>query len=331
MAPDVRILLALHRPGPFLDEQMRSITNQRNVTTAVTYYIDDHDHSPDGFSGMHPDLTHLTGPPGLGLPEAYFQLLRGAEQDAPFWAFADQDDIWLPGKLATAVARLRELDPKTPTLWICRVRPFRDGDPDVWLPAFPRGTREPSLGNALVEGVGPGCAMVWNAALHRMVVATLPKKGALLHDTWMYLVASALGKIVVEPEPLVAYRLHAGNAIGINTSPLHRLRRLRERNRHPERPSISSQAEAFLDELGGNLSPQQLVLVDALAHRRRRLLCRLWLRGLIHRQRPLENLALPMSLATLPRRGSKAEVDGAMRLLVGRRSPAALGADGGGR
>ena len=43
----------------------------------------------------------------------------------------------------------------------------------------------------------------------------------VMHDWWMALIASAIGRIVTLQEPLISYRIHAHNAIGIPKRSMH--------------------------------------------------------------------------------------------------------------
>ncbi len=226
-------------------------------------------------SGLECDQVDL--PLGLGLPDAYLQLMSSAGCRGQFFAFADQDDIWHPYKLAIAVSALRERA-DIPQLWACRVRVLHTEDDakPVLGQDYPRDVPRASTANAWVETIVPGCAMVWNAALQRIAVVQPDPQRVIMHDSWLYLVACAFGKVLVEPSPLVLYRLHGGNAIGLQTSLYARALRFASSRRRDTR-SIHSQAREILRLFGGKLEATDREVAAALADRRRMTLARLWL------------------------------------------------------
>lgn len=137
-------------------------------------------------------------------------LLRAA-QDAAYVAFMDQDDVWLPEKLARGVMALAAVPEGRPALYCARqilvdaaLRQIGVSAP-IRLPGFPA---------ALTQNVATGCTVMMNRAASRLVAASQPP-GTALHDWWSYLVvAAAGGRLIADPEPVVLYRQHAANLVG---------------------------------------------------------------------------------------------------------------------
>jgi hypothetical protein len=132
----------------------------------------------------------------------------------------DQDDFWLPQK----VARLEQVFRAEPQL----VLVFSDGylvddklektGQRVWpnLP-FP-----PALQRQFDAGQGPRLLLRYNvvtgaAAAFRSTLrpALLPIPTCWVHDGWIGFLASALGPVRALPEPLLLYRQHAQQQIGV--------------------------------------------------------------------------------------------------------------------
>ena len=147
----------------------------------------------------------------LGITASFMQLLRAAPP-APCVAFADQDDVWLPEKLARGVDRLAAVAPDLPALYCARqilvdaaLQTLRLSSP---VPA------EPSFPASLTQNVATGCTVMLNQAAVRLIAGSTPPPGSL-HDWWCYLVVSAWGgMILVDPVPTVLYRQHPANAVG---------------------------------------------------------------------------------------------------------------------
>lgn len=128
-------------------------------------------------------------------------------------ALADQDDVWLRGKLARALRRMAAAPAGVPCLYAAEsiltdeaLTPFaRSREPDA----------RPSFGNALVQNLFGGHSAMLNADALALVRAAGLPQGVAHHDWWLYqLVAGAGGACLLDPLPVVLYRQHAGNQIG---------------------------------------------------------------------------------------------------------------------
>ncbi len=62
------------------------------------------------------DLQILPSDEHLGAAKSFLRLLAEAGDDFDFYAFCDQDDVWLPGKLSSAVNKLKQIPAKYPCL-----------------------------------------------------------------------------------------------------------------------------------------------------------------------------------------------------------------------
>lgn len=132
-------------------------------------------------------------------------------------AFSDQDDVWLPEKLATAVAALR-----TPGV-VLAVHPCSVVDDDL----APLGHTFPRLSPGVSPPLStdpwlpvPGMAMTFERSLmdglewrRRPPSHDLPGQ-PVRHDEWVYTLARAVGSIAFLPQPLSLYRQHAKNVTG---------------------------------------------------------------------------------------------------------------------
>lgn len=231
------ILMAVYNGERHLREQLQSLADQ---TFQDWDLIASDDGSQDGsrallqdvaraWTAAEPDrrhdLTILSGP-GRGLVRNFFHLLQTMPATAAFAALSDQDDVWFPGKLDRALAALAAIPPERPALYCARtmicdeaLRPLR---PSVLF------RRSPGFRNALVQSAGGGNTMVLNPgaiALVRSAVAEAQE--AAVHDWWLYQIITACGGTVLrDAEPVLLYRQHGANAIGVNTSVRGRIHRI---------------------------------------------------------------------------------------------------------
>lgn len=286
--PVVAGLLSVYEGREYLPELLHSLAGQTSAKVLLYYLLDDGDVTQgEMIKAAMPGAEQIEEPSRLGLPAAYMRLLYRVPQEAAFYCFVDQDDIWLPGKLERAIRALSQRD-NEPALWVSRVRPFVDQRGHRRLGrTFPATLPRASWRNALVECIGPGCAMVWNRALQQAVTAQPSQNGILMHDWWLYAVASTVGSVIVEPDPLLLYRLHEANAVGIDRSLRSRVVRWKA-GRSPGRASIESQAQSLMESFGLEMSPEQRTATMEIASRDRLRAFSRAVRGEVYRNRRLE-------------------------------------------
>lgn len=224
--------MSTYNAGLFLRPQVDSIMNQDYPNLSLLVRDDgstDSTRTQLGSFEEDPRVEVLLGR-HLGLPDAYFSLLDCADRTATFFALADQDDIWLPFKLQRAVNHLQALPEHEPALYCARVQVVNSDLRPLYLHPLPR--RGLSFANALVQNVATGATIVVNQAGLEIVRGRWPDY-AVMHDSWLYLVLSGSGTVVYDPKPVILYRQHDSNAVGVGRSRLTRvLGRIRRQLAH---------------------------------------------------------------------------------------------------
>ncbi len=230
-AAAVTILLATFDGGTFLAEQLASLAAQSVPDWRLLWRDDGStDNSVsilEQFAAAHPGrVRRLATPSGrVGVAASYHALAQAAPPDT-YLAFCDQDDVWLPHKMARALAALRAVPATRPALYCSRqflvnARLDRLGT-SIDLPTRP-GMAE-DFARALTGNLATGCTIVLNPAAGALLRTAPPPAGAL-HDWWSYLlVTGAGGAVIADAEPTLLYRQHGGNLIG---APQTRWRRAR--------------------------------------------------------------------------------------------------------
>ncbi len=227
---EVTILLALHNGARFITDQLDSLAAQTHGAWRLV--VSDDGSTDDGplqvlrWAVRHPghDVRLIPGP-CRGFAANFLRLLSAVGPDARLVAFADQDDVWLPGKLSRAVDRLAMVEERTPALycsqtWICDARLGRPLRSRLW-------ERPPSFRNALVQNIAAGNTIVLNHAAQRLLRAAARRvQDVAAHDWWAYQVVSGAGGVILPDEvPSLLYRQHGANVIGANRGLRAMLRR----------------------------------------------------------------------------------------------------------
>lgn len=136
-------------------------------------------------------------------------------------AFADQDDVWMPGKLARALPHLAAAG-EAALLYCARQFLVDERLQGQHLSILP-GNR-PSFPASLTQNIVHGNTMVMNRHAADLV-ASIPGPPGTVHDWWSYIVISACGgRVLIDPEPVVLYRQHKDNLIGSPPSTVARAR-----------------------------------------------------------------------------------------------------------
>lgn len=220
MAFNVTVLMSAYNGASFIEEQIRSIFDQEGVT--VKLIIRD-DGSSDGTpeilkklaSGNSSIKLIEDGRKNLGPGKSFMSLLYDSfEEGDTYYAFADQDDIWIKDKLITGISGIR--DTSGPALYCSNQFLYVNGEN--------KGPRFDFIPDMTIEGhitknLPSGCTYVFNNELAKAVCTAEHAPDDVLttrlHDSWLMLVALLIGKAVYDPEPHILYRIHEGNTVGV--------------------------------------------------------------------------------------------------------------------
>lgn len=212
--PVVAVLLSTYNGAAFLPEQLQSLRQQTGVEARLHARDDGSRDETCAILRDHarywPELAGLASSGNLGATQSFLELLRTAPEDADYFAFCDQDDVWQPDKLARAVAAIA--GDAGPALYCSNVMLTREDLSPIGIPPANGDTR---FGHVLFENVAFGCTAVMNRAARQLITAQRPGKGVIMHDWWCALVVAAMGRIHFDPQPALLYRQHAGNAVGL--------------------------------------------------------------------------------------------------------------------
>lgn len=249
--PEVVVLLATYNGRRWLPEQLASILDQEGVRVRVVALDDE---STDGTrewlveqSAADPRVTVLPSRGSSGGSAPNFYRLVGlvpAPADG-YLAFSDQDDVWLPGKLARHVGLLREGGHDGISGSVTAFSP--NGARTLIRKDFPQRRFD-----YLTESPGPGSTFVLTPRLAALVAEQLgdeesPARRADFHDSLIYALARGRGwSWHIDGEPSVDYRQHDDNVMGSNTGVGSALERFRLIRRHWHRNQAVIHARAAL-------------------------------------------------------------------------------------
>jgi glycosyltransferase involved in cell wall biosynthesis len=214
----VTIVMATRNGAAHLVQQLESLAAQSHSNWAL--FVSD-DGSTDGtrailadFARHHP-VTLVEGP-RRGAAANFISALCHPDLSPGWIALADQDDVWLDGKLARGLRRLRAAQAGRGRLYAAESA-LTDPGLNIFRISS-AGSALPGFAASLAQNLFGGHTMMFDAdALGILRQAGVPQDVAF-HDWWIYqLLAGAGAELVLDRAPMVLYRQHGGNLIGAAT------------------------------------------------------------------------------------------------------------------
>lgn len=215
--PLISILMAVYEPRvDWLREQLASLDAQTYPNLRL--YIRD-DCSPtfslEALNECARSIIHSfpfelrRNEENLGSNGTFERLTEEAE--GVYFAYCDQDDVWLPEKLET----LQEVIEREKALLVCSDMLIIDENGNQTADSITKVRRHHVFKSG--EGIAPqmlvsnfvtGCAMLIRADTAKEAVPFCPY---MVHDHYLALYSATKGRIVSIPSTLIKYRIHSGN------------------------------------------------------------------------------------------------------------------------
>lgn len=212
--PLVTILIATYNGELYLSEQLDSIFQQTHKNWTIV--ASDDDSSDLTISILKQYKIKIYKGPRQGAAANFLSLVTKIGFNSDYYAFADQDDVWKPNKLARALAWLKIFPQERPALYCGRTQLVDKKLQN--LGHSPLFKKNPSFKNALTQSIGGGNTMVFNKAAFALLRQTKNYCHVVAHDWWAYLLISgAGGEVYYDPEPYLFYRQHFSNVTGSNS------------------------------------------------------------------------------------------------------------------
>ena len=210
-------IMSTYNGGRYLKEQIDSILNQKGVDIRLVVRDDGStDSTPEilaRYASARPDITVIGGN-NVGCKASFYQAAQFAYAnlpDAMYFAFADQDDFWMPEKLSKGVSEI-EAAGTGPTLYFCQ--PTIVDSTLHPLDIHWNNTHFLNFEEACLAQPCAGCTMIFNREALRLFLMGDPNVMSL-HDSWIYkCVLACGGKVIEDRESFILYRQHGDNVVG---------------------------------------------------------------------------------------------------------------------
>ena len=200
----ISVCIASYNGEKYIQRQLETILSQLELDDEVVISDDSSsDSTVDIIKGFRDSRIKLIE--GGSFKSPIFNLentLKFAKGDYIF--LADQDDIWLPGKVGITLERLMEYD-----VVVCNGYIVDQDEKVIHASYFDwKGSRPGFLKN-LAKNSYLGCSVAFN---RKVLNSVLPfPKHIIMHDLWIGLIGECVGWVYFIPKKLFCYRRHEGN------------------------------------------------------------------------------------------------------------------------
>lgn len=217
----ILVIMSTYNGEKYLKEQIESILNQKDVEIFLLVRDDgSKDKTLDVLRIFMNRTDHVSVIAGtnLGYAGSFISLVYSAFEykDINYFAFADQDDIWLEDKLISAIKILRTADASKPLLYFSNALAVDEN----LKPLMECGGKEMLVKKStqLVRYFMLGCTMVFNRNTVELLTKYPPTSKIYMHDVWLGLTCVFLGQVLYDPTYHIFYRQHSNNTEGVGNS-----------------------------------------------------------------------------------------------------------------
>lgn len=207
----VQVVMSTYNGEKYLKEQIDSILSQEGVY--VRLYIRD-----DGSSDRTTDIlasyqehenVKIEKGNNLGFAKSFLTALDECDE-ADYYAFSDQDDVWEKDKLSTAIEILEEESQSTPLLYCSALQRVDENLNPLHVQSY-HGLRI-NLPSMLTRGRLAGCTFVFNNTLRNLVKNSSQIEMHASHDSWVLLACLACGgNVFFDKKPHILFRRYNTN------------------------------------------------------------------------------------------------------------------------
>lgn len=217
--PEIVVVMSTYNGDEYISEQLDSILSQEFVDVKILIRDDG---SSDGtshllyaYSQKYPDNIQVIIGENVGFAQSFTEALKKAYtgyNDIQYYAFADQDDVWLADKLIAGINLIRTEDVSLPVTYCSNTTQV-----DTYLKFINYAWRDKEVNItkecSLVQSFATGCTMVFNRKAVELYVLYHPDE-INVHDYLMYQICMFLGKVVYDSTSHILYRQHTTNQFG---------------------------------------------------------------------------------------------------------------------
>lgn len=215
------VLVATYNGEKYLQEQLDSILAQKGVEIFIK--VSD-DCSTDGtqkilksYKENYSNFDYSVNEKNKRFTYNFLDLFFSINENIyDYYAFCDQDDFWLPEKIAKAIEQIENTlkNNKNGVLYCSNLIVANEKLERIGMQED-ESIYKCHKNNFFFENIATGCTIVFNTKFKIHAQKYYPI-GISLHDYWLFLIAAYTATYVYDINGYILYRQHETNQIGSN-------------------------------------------------------------------------------------------------------------------
>lgn len=228
----ISVAMATYNGANYVEQQIESILSQTLLPEEI---IICDDASIDNTSQIikkyeqNPIIKFYQNEKRIGLIENFKKAVSLTNKNN-YVALSDQDDIWLPDKLALSAKSLKEIDSNIPAMVYSDLI-LVDNHLQIinysLQNEMEQNKYQHCLETLLFGNFVLGCTIMFNQKM-RSFFLEIPDSTIFNHDAWITLIAFTFGKATALPVPTVYYRKHEQNVTFSNHKKRNRILKIKQ-------------------------------------------------------------------------------------------------------
>ncbi|WP_436670204.1 glycosyltransferase [Lactiplantibacillus plantarum] len=260
----ISILLSTYNGSKYIKKQIVSVLQQKGVQ--IRLFIRD-DGSVDDTKSIITDFAEKDSririflENNIGYTKSFMRLCQLAKNSSDYYAFCDQDDVWLPDKLLRAITRLENIS-NNYKLYFSGLT-MVDGNLNKIGTKYYK-IQDVNLGSAMVRNSVAGCTMVFNNNLNNLNTSSNIVNKLIGHDAWIFRLNLAVdGATVYDDQSFIYFRRYGTNTTSSGTITLSRI--LKELSLNREQSLRYETARILVDNFSQYITSDNLLLLASIA------------------------------------------------------------------
>lgn len=208
----IAVLMSTYNGEKYLDEQIESIFSQED--TEISLWVRDDGSTDetlpkvDAWMKKKPGQIHLLRGENVGYKRSFLHLLANVPDGYDYYAFADQDDIWLTDKCKAAVEML-DRDTHEVKLYTSNLEVVNESLEYLYTTRIEHNFRI-SLYGFWIRGRFAGCTYLFNEGAKKKAISyadlNLPDAGMPSHDFIVGTLAFLYGTVIFDTRTFIQHR-----------------------------------------------------------------------------------------------------------------------------
>ncbi|MDD2888679.1 MAG: glycosyltransferase family 2 protein [Aliarcobacter sp.] len=264
----ISILLSTYNGEKYLKAQLDSLYSQSHQDFKLIVRDDGSTDRTKEILNSY-NIKLIDSSENFGVKKSFEKLLKYASKnnEAKYFMFCDQDDVWNNDKIETTLKKMQELEKlygnEIPILVHTDLevvdKKLETLSDSMWKSEH-INPKANTLNKLLIQNTITGCTIMINRNLAIKSLSISSK--AIMHDWWIGLVATTFGKIGFIEESTMKYRQHGKNDTGAKTYDykfiINKLKKLGDINVDKN----ISQAKEFLEDYKEELDEESKIILE---------------------------------------------------------------------